>query len=110
MAVARPAFTPGSWDVRYDGETPVVTYEARDVARVELASRDAPYFGDHEANAHLIAAAPDLYVSGLLFAEAHERGHAASVEHDASIETCPRVTCVMYRELRKVLARAVPDE
>jgi len=48
--------TPGAWEVGEDvGDgTAVVTFEARDICRVEMT------FGDGEANARLIAAAPDM--------------------------------------------------
>lgn len=48
--------TKGPWVVEHDlGDgTPIVTFEARNIATVET------YFGDGEANANLIAAAPEL--------------------------------------------------
>ena len=47
--------TPGLWEVGHDGSgAPIITFEARDIATVEA------YYKDAEANARLIAAAPEL--------------------------------------------------
>lgn len=58
--------TPGPWEVGedYGDGTAVVTYQARDIARCEMG------FGDGEANARLIAAAPDLLAAAKLAKEA----------------------------------------
>ena len=54
---AKAGHTPGPWEQGEDcglAERCLVTAEARDICRCESA------FGDAEANARLIAAAPDL--------------------------------------------------
>ena len=60
--------TPGLWEVGHDGSgAPIITFEARDIATVEA------YYKDAEANARLIAAAPELLAALRVIAEDGKR-------------------------------------
>lgn len=80
-------FTPGPWsldnnDVR--DEAQAVESEATGCIVAEACTLDRP--GDCEANAHLIAAAPELYeaLEGIMRAEARDRVMPAGAEWDAA--------------------------
>jgi hypothetical protein len=70
--------TPGLWEVGHDGSgAPIITFEARDIATVEA------YYKDAEANARLIAAAPDL-LEALQGYVAHIESCRAAWEEDGA--------------------------
>ena len=67
----KPGFTPGPWKIKnneHSGEVAVVYCTSQGVSNI-CGKRARPWGAEiHDANAHLIAAAPDLYgaLSGLL--------------------------------------------
>lgn len=67
----------GPWEIGHESDgVPIVTFEARDICRVEN------FFGDEEEIARLICAAPSMYRALLLF-------EALSEVRDALDKTVP---------------------
>jgi hypothetical protein len=58
-------FTPGPWKLSFTDDTVVVDSTGRDVATVAGDYNSADECPVMEANAHLIAAAPELYGAGI---------------------------------------------
>lgn len=59
--VKKPAFTPGPWATHLVDSTLVVDVDGREICETRRSGNYAEDYETMEANAHLIAAVPDLH-------------------------------------------------
>lgn len=80
--------TPGPWEVGYDGPSnPVIIGGVNKLRIVALTSTLWPREGDEEANAHLIAAAPELFAAldAVINGVGDGFGRISPEEHDQAL-------------------------
>lgn len=102
----KPKHTPGPWRIETENETGIPTISIRDGLNQQIATVNPYRLAWRDADAHLIAAAPDMLKALNKFAHDIEALKHSTDEADFPLELAEYSTTYLEPYLKQLIAKA----